>query len=88
MPVAGVYAGKTSVDRIVRSVLMPAILMAHTRANVASLTTTSQRLRYLTIIAATIFTGYAVTPGLGIALSFVDVYIGGFHLSPYTAPGA
>jgi ceroid-lipofuscinosis MFS transporter 7 len=57
------------------------------RANVAALTTTAQRLRYLAIIAGTIFVGYAVTPGLGAWLSFINVEVAGYHLSAYTSPG-
>ncbi|KAL0591819.1 hypothetical protein ABG067_000962 [Albugo candida] len=35
------------------------------RANVAAITTVSQRLKYLTILATVVFLGYALTPGFG-----------------------
>ncbi|TMW55331.1 hypothetical protein Poli38472_013222 [Pythium oligandrum] len=57
------------------------------RANVAAMTTVSQRLSYITVLAAVVFLGYALTPGLGGLVANVDVYILGIHLNKYTAPG-
>jgi len=57
------------------------------RANVAALTTVNQRLKYLTILAAVVFLGYALTPGLGTVVANVDMYFLGMHLNKFTAPG-
>jgi MFS transporter, ceroid-lipofuscinosis neuronal protein 7 len=58
------------------------------RANVAALTTVDQRLRFLTILAAVVFLGYALTPGLGSLVAGTDFEIAGVYFNKYTSPGA
>ncbi|KAI9920852.1 hypothetical protein PsorP6_000558 [Peronosclerospora sorghi] len=57
------------------------------RANVATMSTTSQRLRYLTVLATVVFLGYALTPGLGSLVANVDVVLCGMHFNKFTSPG-
>ncbi|EEY53435.1 Major Facilitator Superfamily (MFS) [Phytophthora infestans T30-4] len=57
------------------------------RANVAAMTTITQRLRYLTILATVVFLGYALTPGLGSLVADVDVFFCGVHFNKFTSPG-
>lgn len=57
------------------------------RADVASLTTVNQRLKYLTILAMVVFLGYALTPGLGSLVASIDVTYMGIHFSKFTSPG-
>ncbi|KAJ0412405.1 hypothetical protein ATCC90586_005425 [Pythium insidiosum] len=57
------------------------------RANVAAMTTVGQRLKYITILAAVVFLGYALTPGLGSLVANVDVHVLGIHLNRFTSPG-
>jgi MFS transporter, ceroid-lipofuscinosis neuronal protein 7 len=57
------------------------------RANVAAMTTVHQRLKYLTILAAVVFLGYALTPGLGSLVAGIDTVVLGVPLNKYTCPG-
>ncbi|KAL0591821.1 hypothetical protein ABG067_000964 [Albugo candida] len=57
------------------------------RANVAAITTVSQRLKYLTILATVVFLGYALTPGFGSLVANIDVYLLGVHFNQFTSPG-
>ncbi|TMW55250.1 hypothetical protein Poli38472_013141 [Pythium oligandrum] len=57
------------------------------RANVATMTTVSQRLKYITILASVVFLGYALTPGLGSLVANVDTHFLGIHFNMFTAPG-
>lgn len=57
------------------------------RANVAAVTTVKQRLKYITILSAVVFLGYALTPGLGSLTSDADFHILGAHINHFTAPG-
>jgi MFS transporter, ceroid-lipofuscinosis neuronal protein 7 len=58
------------------------------RANVAALTTVDQRLKYITILAAVVFLGYALTPGLGSLVARTDMEVGGVQFNKFTSPGA
>lgn len=56
------------------------------RANVAALTRTDQRLRYLTWLSLVVFLGFAVTPGIGKYVSEVDFWVFTHHINKYTSP--
>jgi ceroid-lipofuscinosis MFS transporter 7 len=58
------------------------------RADVAQMTTAGQRLRWMTVLSATIFAGYALTPGFGTALATLDFQFLGFKWNEYNTPGA
>ena len=58
------------------------------RADVAALTTSAARLRWITILSATIFAGYALTPGLGSAIARINGVFVGMQWNEYNAPGA
>ncbi|EQC35048.1 hypothetical protein SDRG_07288 [Saprolegnia diclina VS20] len=57
------------------------------RSNVAAMTTVDVRLKYLTILAISVYFGYALTPGLGGVLTTVEFHIFGLPINPFTAPG-
>ncbi|KAF0709320.1 hypothetical protein As57867_005971, partial [Aphanomyces stellatus] len=57
------------------------------RADVAKLTTVTQRLPYITALCMVVFFGYALTPGVGALLTGFDWSIAGLHIHPLTAPG-
>ncbi|KAF4316103.1 hypothetical protein BBO99_00008414 [Phytophthora kernoviae] len=57
------------------------------RADVAAMTTVSQRLPYLTILSTVEFLAYALTPGLGSLVANIDMFVFGIHLNQFTAPG-
>ncbi|KDO31785.1 hypothetical protein SPRG_03705 [Saprolegnia parasitica CBS 223.65] len=57
------------------------------RSNVAAMTTVDVRLKYLTILAISVYFGYALTPGLGGALTIVEFGFFGLPINPFTAPG-
>ncbi|ETO64497.1 hypothetical protein F444_18032 [Phytophthora nicotianae P1976] len=58
------------------------------RADVAAMTTISQRLPYITILSTVEFLAYALTPGLGSLVANTDTYVLGIHMNQFTAPGA
>ncbi|KAG3096168.1 hypothetical protein PI124_g7689 [Phytophthora idaei] len=58
------------------------------RADVAAMTTISQRLPYITILSTVEFLAYALTPGLGSLVANTDTYVFGIHMNQFTAPGA
>ncbi|TMW60330.1 hypothetical protein Poli38472_000372 [Pythium oligandrum] len=57
------------------------------RANVAAMTTSAQRLKYINLHAAVVFVGYALTPGLGSLVAHVDANIFGIQLNKFTSSG-
>jgi ceroid-lipofuscinosis MFS transporter 7 len=57
------------------------------RADVAAMTTVSQRLPYMTILSTIEFLAYALTPGLGSLVANTDMFIFGIHLNQFTTPG-
>ncbi|KAL3667206.1 hypothetical protein V7S43_007441 [Phytophthora oleae] len=57
------------------------------RADVAAMTTVSQRLPYMTILSTVEFLAYAITPGLGSLVANTDMFVLGVHLNQFTAPG-
>lgn len=57
------------------------------RAAVAECTTVEERTRYLAILDAARFIGYAITPVLGVALAYVHVSSSGFVFDDVTSPG-
>lgn len=61
------------------------------RANVADLTSQSSRMRYMTILQATVYFGYAVTPGVASVLPYQRnvefTSTAFFRLNIYTLPG-
>eukprot|EP00937_MAST-01D_sp_MAST-1D-sp2_P004570 g4570.t1 len=58
------------------------------RADVAAITRPAQRLRWITVLSATIFAGYALTPGLGSLLARVHGRALGVAWNEYNTPGA
>ncbi|EEY53434.1 Major Facilitator Superfamily (MFS) [Phytophthora infestans T30-4] len=58
------------------------------RADVAAMTTISQRLPYITVLSTVEFLAYALTPGLGSLVASTDTYVLGIHMNQFTAPGA
>ncbi|GMF26871.1 unnamed protein product [Phytophthora lilii] len=57
------------------------------RADVAAMTTVSQRLPYMTILSTVEFLAYALTPGLGSIVASTDMFVFGIHINQFTAPG-
>ncbi|OQR87157.1 Major Facilitator Superfamily (MFS), partial [Achlya hypogyna] len=57
------------------------------RSNVAAMTSTTMRLKYLTLLAISVYLGYALTPGVGGFLTRVDTTLLGRSINQYTAPG-
>ncbi|OWZ05876.1 Major Facilitator Superfamily (MFS) transporter [Phytophthora megakarya] len=57
------------------------------RADVAAMTTVSQRLPYMTILSTVEFLAYALTPGLGSLVANTDMFVLGIHVNQFTAPG-
>ncbi|KAE8895334.1 hypothetical protein PF005_g15364 [Phytophthora fragariae] len=57
------------------------------RADVAAMTTVSQRLPYMTILSTVEFLAYALTPGLGSLVAYTDTFVFGIHMNQFTAPG-
>ncbi|EGZ25930.1 hypothetical protein PHYSODRAFT_326883 [Phytophthora sojae] len=57
------------------------------RADVAAMTTVSQRLPYMTILSTVEFLAYALTPGLGSLVANSDKFVLGIHMNQFTAPG-
>ncbi|KDO31836.1 hypothetical protein SPRG_03756 [Saprolegnia parasitica CBS 223.65] len=57
------------------------------RSNVAAMTTVDVRLKYLTILAISVYFGYALTPGLDGFMTGIDYHILGLPLNELTAPG-
>ncbi|GMF50015.1 unnamed protein product [Phytophthora fragariaefolia] len=57
------------------------------RADVAAMTTVSQRLPYMTILSTVEFLAYALTPGLGSLVANTDMFVFGVHMNQFTAPG-
>ncbi|OQS06377.1 Major Facilitator Superfamily (MFS), partial [Thraustotheca clavata] len=56
------------------------------RSNVASLTLVESRLKYLTILAISVYIGYALTPGLAGFMTKVSFSFWGLQVNSFTAP--
>jgi len=62
-------------------------ILSVVRAIIAAATTTEQRTRFMAFSSAVQFIGFAVVPGVGAALTYIDFNIGPLEIDQFTSAG-